>query len=233
MPGESKSLSRTLCVCQPQNASSESATKSHRLPRPSVLGHMRRTLMRTEVVRDAHNFLRAKCLAHEDCIAAGMMVERLTRDGKIKKPHLHKRHLFTKREVFRLNENFTEHLKNRDAVDGTNLAIQWKLTDKIHGPRSGFPEKNGELEPLPWCKNVATDHATDAEAAAALASDATERAIVSGAVEEPGAAPAADLTGAATALSLVSDLYDDSDEDETASTTQVAAVLMGLAEAAP
>ena len=32
MPGESKSLNRTLCVCQTQNASSESATKSHRLP---------------------------------------------------------------------------------------------------------------------------------------------------------------------------------------------------------
>ena len=116
---------------------------------------MRRTLMRTEVVRDAHAFLRAKCLAHEDCIAAGMMVERLTRDGKIKKRHLHKRHLFTKTgEVFRLNENFTEHLKNRDAADGTNLALQWKLTDKIHGPSSGFPEKNGELEPLPWCKKM-------------------------------------------------------------------------------
>jgi ribosomal protein L35 len=183
---------------------------------------MRRTLMRTEVVRDAHGFLRAKCTAHADCIAAGMMVEQLTRDGKIKKPHLHKRHLFTKREVFRLNENFTEHLKNRDAVDGTNLAIQWKLTDKIHGPRSGFPEKNGELEPLPWCKNVVTE----AEAAEAAASDATERAIVSDAtsIEEADVAPPADLTGTATALSLVSDLYGDSesDEDETASTTEVA-----------
>ena len=190
---------------------------------------MRRTLMRTDVVRDAHGFLRAKCLAHADCMATGMMVEPFTRDGKIKKPHLHKRHLFTKREVFRLNENFTEHLKNRDAVDGTNLAIQWKLTDKIHGPQSGFPEKNGELEPLPWCKNVVT------EAEAAAASDATERAIVSGAVEEAGTAPPTELTGTATALSLVSDLYDDSesDEDETASTTEVAAVLMGLVEAAP
>ena len=184
---------------------------------------MRRTLMRTEVVRDAHGFLRAKCLAHADCIAAGMIVEQLTRDGKIKKPHLHKRHLFSKTgAVFRLNENFTEHLKNRDAVDGTNLAIQWKLNDKIHGPRSGFPEKNGDLEPLPWCKNVVTE----AEAAEAAASDATERAIVSDAtsIEEADVAPPADLTGTATALSLVSDLYEDSesDEDETASTTEVA-----------
>ena len=49
--------------------------------------------------------------------------------------------------------------------------------DKIHGPSSSFPEKNGELDQLPWCKNVATE--AEAAEAAAFASDATERAIVS------------------------------------------------------
>ena len=74
-----------------------------------------------------------------------------------------------------------------------------------------------ELEPLPWCKNVVL---TEAEATepATLAWDATdcEQTIVNdaGAVEDAGAAPAAELTGTATALSLVSELYDEYDESD-------------------
>ena len=91
---------------------------------------MHRTMMRTDVIRDRWGFLRGRCLAHENCRAAGRMVEASGRQLD----------LFSQgREIWHLNENFKRHLQRRDRADGTSLALRWKVTDRIHGPQAPFP----------------------------------------------------------------------------------------------
>jgi hypothetical protein len=100
--------------------------------------------------------------------------------------------------IFRLNENFTRHLVRRDAADGTNLAIVWRTTDKIHGPDANFLEKDLSTAPLPWCKGVVVEGAVTE--AATQAGDANVEAdantgCASGAVATPDVVTASDDTG--------------------------------------
>ena len=68
--------------------------------------------------------------------------------------------------VQHLNENFKRHLVRRDKVDKTSLALLWKTSDRIHGPKAPFPEACGPVEPLPFtCVAVATPESATAEAA--------------------------------------------------------------------
>lgn len=201
---------------------------------------MHRNAMRTDVVCDEYGYLRAACLAHADCRAQGKMVEPPGKKGRTHKPH----DLFRKigkdkphEAIFRLNENFTRHLKRRDIADGTNLSVVWRTTDKIHGPEAIFLEKDVSTAPLPWCKDVVVEGATEAATqatdanleAATQAGDANLEADASGATAD--VVTASDDTGRGTGgaeSSLVSALYDDESDDET-TTTDAAAVLMDLA----
>lgn len=122
---------------------------------------MHRTMMRTEAVRDQWGFQRARCLAHENCRAAGRMVE----------PSGRELDLFSQgREIWHLNENFKRHLQRRDRADGTSLALLWKVSDRIHGPKAPFSTPYGSLEPLAFCRNV---EPTAVPAASEIAGDAT------------------------------------------------------------
>ena len=129
---------------------------------------MQRTSMRSAAVTDEWGFMRARCLAHTDCRAAGRMVERPP--GKPSWSH----DLYTQSKLVQhLNENFKRHLVRRDKVDNTSLALLWKTSDKIHGPQAPFPEACGPVKPLPFtCVAVATPE-TATEQAASPDVDAT------------------------------------------------------------
>jgi len=88
---------------------------------------MERYTMRTNVVQDGI-WMRAKCLVHANCRAAGKMVF----------PSGRKVDLKTKTgDIKDLNANFVSHLEKRDKVDGTSHADTWRK-GLIHGPRAPF-----------------------------------------------------------------------------------------------
>ena len=143
-------------------------------------------MMRTEAVRDQWGFQRARCLAHENCRAAGRMVE----------PSGRELDLFSQgREIWHLNENFKRHLQRRDRADGTSLALLWKVSDRIHGPKAPFPTPYGSVAPLPFCQNVEPTE-----------SDGTETETVDPVVTADGVPAASEMAGDATCESEDSNL---------------------------
>jgi hypothetical protein len=86
-----------------------------------------RYTMRTNAVQDGI-YMRAKCLVHADCRAAGKMVF----------PSGRTVHLTTKTgDIKDLNANFVKHLEKRDEADGTSHADTWRK-GLIHGPQAPF-----------------------------------------------------------------------------------------------
>lgn len=160
---------------------------------------MTRYEMRSQDFWDGH-LRKALCLAHEDCRAAGVMIQPGGRKVKLQSKNP---------EISGLNDNFSKHLRKRDAADGTDLLRHWQA-GLIHGPMAGFvhpypcppcapppgggspPVAQGAAEPAA----MAADPAETAEPAASLVAETAEP------TEPPPGAPAA--ASAAAAVGAVS-----------------------------
>ena len=141
--------------------------------------------MRSQDVWEGH-MRKAVCLAHEDCRAAGLMIQPCGRRVKLQSKNP---------EISGLNDNFSKHLRKRDAADGTDLLRQWQA-GLIHGPMAGFvhPYPDPPVPrppPIPVVESAETPPAPTAETAETAAPPTAPVVESADPTEQPPAAPAA------------------------------------------